>query len=150
MADPVIRALANLLESAMDNVQQRTRHALDHGEPLYSLCACTVDVGDQRCACAVELAASRGWMRRAQQRLAQGEFVGMPPRRRCRLCVRGEHDLVDTYEVQVSVSGSEAYRPMRVPAPPSRKAGRQADRARRAGGARPGTAAAQREAARPA
>jgi hypothetical protein len=60
-------------------------------------------VGDQVCACRVEPAVSRAYMIRAAERLQRGKFVGMAPRRRCLVCFRGDHDLVDTMPVAIAL-----------------------------------------------
>lgn len=144
---PLIIALAAMVRSAALNVQTQTRYALEHGEPLCEPCSCRSDVGAMRCTCAVELPMTAAWRRRATQRLERREHVGLPPRRRCRLCRSSDHDLVATHEVRVSVVGGSDVMLVRIP--DARAANRRCDaeRAAGAGAYPPGTRAAQQRAA---
>lgn len=145
--DSLIRALAALVQSAARNTQWLARYAVDHDEPMYERCACEAKIGLERCDCRVELAAGKAWMRRVAERLARDEFVGLPPKRRCKLCVAGDHDLVGTYEVTVHVTGDAREWTTRMISPTHRTRRHQSDRAARAGGFPPGAFEAQRKAA---
>jgi hypothetical protein len=144
---PLILALAAMVRSAALNVQTQTRYALDHGEPLCEPCSCRADVGAMRCTCAVELPMTAAWRRRATQRLERREHVGLPPRRRCRLCRSSDHDLVATHEMRVTVVGGSDVMLVRIPDARTANRRRDAERAARAGAYPPGTWAAQRLAA---
>jgi len=144
---PLVLALAAAALSAARNIQTQTRYALDHGEPLCEPCSCRADVGSMRCTCAVELPMTAAWRRRAAGRHARGEPVGVLPRRRCRLCRSGDHDLVPTYEVEITLAGSDGVRVVRMPEFNRRNRRHEARRAERAVGYPAGTSEAQRRAA---
>jgi hypothetical protein len=96
LSDPLVRALAEMVRSAVDNEQRLVAWAVETGATLVRPCHCRVDVGDKQCICDVEPPLPRAYMIRASARLSTGRFVGMPPRRRCLLCLQGDHDLAET------------------------------------------------------
>jgi hypothetical protein len=146
-ASPLIRALADAAISAAQNMRKHLVYALDHDEPLYVACDCREDIGLQRCDCRVVLGMGSLWMRSASARLEQGEGVSPPPRRRCRLCRSGDHDLVDTHEVTMTVEGRAEEWTTRMLSPRRSNKRHIADRVARAGAHPPSALEDQREAA---
>jgi hypothetical protein len=147
MTDPLVRALAAMVDSVIRNHQRQTSYAIAHGEPVYEPCTCRADIGLLRCVCAVELVMTKAWMRRAGEHHGRHEFVGIPTRRLCRLCRLGDHDLVATQEVKVIVAGSDAVGAVRVAAYRRRNRRHELDRAARAGAYPAGTRDEQRRSA---
>jgi hypothetical protein len=144
MTDPLVHALAAMVDSVIRNHQRQTSYAITHGEPVYEPCSCHADIGPLRCVCAVELAMTNAWMRRAAEYLGRHEYVGIPTRRHCRLCRSGDHDLVATQEVKVIAAGSDAVGAVRVAAYRRRNRRHELDRATRAGAYPAGTRDEQR------
>lgn len=145
VTDPIVHALAALVDSVIGNHQRQTSYAITHGEPVYEPCSCRADIGPLCCVCAVELAMTNAWMRRAVDHVGRREFVGIPARRNCRLCRSGDHDLVATQEVKVIVAGSDGVGAVRVAAYRRRNRHPELDRAARAGGYPAGTRDEQRK-----
>ena len=141
--------LAQMVEAAMESDQLWIRWAIETDEIPVQKCSCRARVGEEQCDCRVEVALPRAYMIRAARRLEHNQFVGMSPRkRRCLLCLRGEHDLDATYRLRV-VLGDQVLNEAHVPGPTSRRS-KQNDgkRAERAGAYVPGTHAMQLAAAR--
>ena len=146
-ASPLIRALVDVAISAARNKRRQLRYAIDHDEPLYEACACREVLGLQQCDCRVVLGMGHRWMRSAAERLERGEGVGVPPKRRCRLCRAGDHDLADTHEVTISVAGQPGESTVRMISPRRRRTKELTDRATRAGAHPPSVLEEQRQAA---
>lgn len=148
VTDALASALAQMVIEAMHGDERWIRWAIETGETPVAKCACQARVGDEACVCCVEIALPRAYMIRAARRLELGQFVGMSPRkRRCLLCLRGEHDLDITTKLRVVV-GDEVINEMRVPVLTRRRT-RQSDRVRaqKAGAYVAGTQQAQIDAA---
>lgn len=122
-------ALAAMVAEVMEGDQRWIRWAIETGETPVARCSCEARVGEECCVCRVEIAVPRAYLIRAARRLERNQFVGMPPRkRRCLLCLRGEHDLDATYKLRV-VLGNQVINEVRVPASVGRRT-RQSDRVR--------------------
>lgn len=87
------------------------------------------------------------WMRAARGLRQARRPIGPVPHRTCTLCRSGDHDLVPTYDVKVSVVGYGPVAPVRVATPRTRRT--KADRLRemRAGAQPPDAVDAQWRAA---
>lgn len=131
MSDPLVRALAEMVRSAVDNDQRLVVWALETGAVLAEPCSCRIDVGDKQCVCNVEPRTPHAYMIRAAARVAAGRFVGMPPRRRCLLCLRGDHDLADTRIVEIVAPDGQTGG-FRIAAPQRRSKRQDRERAERA------------------
>lgn len=131
-ADPLVRALADMIISASRRTNLYVRRQLEAAEPIVEPCNCQVDIGDERCVCAVEVPVSAAWRRAAARHVAAGESVGIRPRRHCRLCTSGDHDLAATHLVRVSVAGSDRETSVRVASPQGRRKRDAEERASRA------------------
>ena len=141
--------LAQMVEAAIEGEQLWIRWAIETDEIPVQKCSCRARVGEEQCVCSVEVALPRAYMIRAARRLEHNQYVGMPPRkRRCLLCLRGEHELEATYKLRV-VLGDQVLNEARVPGP-TRRHTKQSDRVRaeRAGAYVAGTRAMQLAAAR--
>ena len=138
-ADPLVRALAETITSASRRTNIYLRRQLKAGEPIVEPCSCHVDIGDDRCVCAVDVPVAAAWRRAAARHIAAGESVGMPPRRRCWLCTSDDHDLAPTHLVMVSVAGSDCETSVRVASPRGRRKRDEVERASRAGAFPSGT-----------
>jgi hypothetical protein len=141
--------LAQMVEAAMESDQLWIRWAIETDEIPVQKCSCRARVGEEQCDCRVEVALPRAYMIRAARRLEHNQVVGMSPRkRRCLLCLRGEHELEATYKLRV-VLGDQVLNEAPLPGPARRRT-RQDDRKRaeRAGAYVPGTHAMQLAAAR--
>ncbi len=148
VTDALASILARMVEEAIRADQRWIRWAIETGETPVEKCACRVLAGGEGCVCSVEIALPRAYMIRARGRLERGEFVGMPPhKRRCMLCLRGEHDLDITSRVTVMAEG-RVVNEFRVPVPAHRSKRNDRVRAERAGGFVAGTRDAQAVAAR--
>lgn len=138
-ANPLILALAELIRSVVRRRTQLVIWAVEHDIELVEPCACQHRSQESGCVCNVELALGARWMRSAAVRVAEDRAPGPPPKRFCRLCRSGEHDLEPTMPIRVNASdGTESgtsWVAVRVRRSP------KADRARavRAGGLPPGT-----------
>ena len=144
---PLVLALAGVIRSAVRNTNLVVDHALATGVPILVPCACAVDIGNQRCVCALGLPLSDRWMRAARTRRAARRAVGLLPRRTCILCRADDHDLAPTYEMAISVVGYGPMAPVRVAAPRRRSAKVTLARASRAEALPPKAVEAQKEAA---
>jgi len=131
-SDPLVRALADMIISASRRTNLYVRRQLAAGEPIVEPCTCRVDIENERCVCAVEVPVSAAWRRAAARHVAAGASVGLPPRRRCRLCTAGEHDLAATQVIRISVAGSDREASVRVASPPTRRKRKEEERASRA------------------
>jgi hypothetical protein len=138
--NPLILALAEVVRSAVRRRVQLVTWAVEHDVELVEPCACRHRNLETGCVCNVELALGARWMRSAAVRVADGRAPGGPPPKRfCRLCRSGEHDLDPTTPIKINASdGTESgtsWVAVRVRRSP------KADRARavRAGGLPPGT-----------
>lgn len=148
VTDALASALAQMVIEAMHGDERWIRWAIETGEIPVTKCACQARVGDEACVCRVEVALPRAYMIRAARRLELGQFVGMSPRKRkCLLCLRGEHDLDITTKLRVVV-GDEVINEMRVPVLTRRQTRRSHGvRAQKAGAYIAGTKQAQIDAA---
>lgn len=141
--------LARMVQEAIEGDQRWIRWAIEHGEMPVEKCACRIVIGERGCICNVELALPRAYMIRAKRRLAQRQFVGMPPhKRRCLLCLRGEHDLDITSDVTIRAPDGSILNRLRVPVPVRRSKKQSRERADRARAFPAGTRDAQTAAAR--
>lgn len=141
--------LAQMVEAAIESDQLWIRWAIETDEIPVQKCSCRARVGEEQCDCRVEVALPRAYMIRAARRLEHNQVVGMSPRkRRCLLCLRGEHELEATYKLRV-VLGDQPLSEAHVPGPTRRRT-KQTDRVRaeRAGAYVAGTHAMQLAAAR--
>ena len=121
--------LAQMVEAAIEGEQLWIRWAIETDEIPVQKCSCRARVGEEQCVCRVEVALPRAYMIRAARRLEHNQYVGMPPRkRRCLLCLRGDHDLDATYRLRV-VLGDQVLNEARVPGP-TRRHTKQSDRVR--------------------
>lgn len=143
VSDPVVRALAELVRSAIRNTTQLVRWALDSGTVLVKPCPCRVISGEFGCVCNVEMPVPRAYMIRARASLERHEAPGLPPHRKCLLCLAGDHDLNPVRYISVAgpdgrelYKAANAYRVRR-----SKKL--DLERSIRAHGLPPGTAASQ-------
>jgi hypothetical protein len=146
-ASPLVLALAGAVRSVVRNTNLVVDHTLATCNPVLVPCACAVDVGDQRCVCALSLPLPDRWMRAARTRRAARRAVGLLPRQTCALCRADDHDLAPTYEMAISVVGYGPMAPVRVAAPLRRSARVTRARANRAGALPPEAVGAQRKAA---
>jgi hypothetical protein len=147
LSDPLVDILARMVQSAIEADQRLVTWALESGATLVEPCRCRARLGEQACSCKVEPAVTRAYMIRAAARLQRRKFVGMPPRRRCLLCLRGDHDLVDTMAVTLVLPDGTIARTMRLPGLRRRSRKRDFERAERAHAFPTGTWEAQRRAA---
>jgi hypothetical protein len=131
VSDPLVRALAEMVRSAVDNEQRLVGWAIKTGTALAQPCHCRVEIGDNQCICNVEPSIPRAYLIRASARLAAGRFVGMPPRRRCLLCLQGDHDLAETTIIKIVGRDGQAGE-IRIAAPRRRTRRQDRDRADRA------------------
>ena len=147
-ASSLPHALAYAKEEALANIARRVRWAIRTGNPLVGRCRCRALVGDQVCDCDVEPAAPNAFLIRARQHLERGEPVRFPPRRRCLLCLRGDHDLADAVFASVTMALPDGSRsaPLQVPVPIRRSKRTDIGRAERARAFPAGTGDAQRAA----
>src|ERR1035437_685583 len=145
-ASSLPHALAYAREEALANVARRVRWAIRTGNPLVERCRCRAVVGDQVCDCDVEPPVPNAYMIRARQHVARGEPVRFPPRRRCLLCLQGEHDLADAVFASVTMARPDGSRsaPLHVPVPVRRSKRADLGRAKRAKAFPAGTSDAQR------
>jgi hypothetical protein len=144
---PLVLALAELIRSAVRNTNLVVDHALASGVPVLVPCACSVDIGDERCVCGLSLLLPNRWIRAAGTRRAARQPTGPLPHRTCILCRADNHDLAPTYEVTISVVGYGPMAPVRVVAPRRRSAKATLARASRAGAHPPEAVEAQKKAA---
>jgi hypothetical protein len=149
VTDALIAALARMVEEAIRNDQRWIRWAIETGATPVKRCNCRVVIGEEGCVCSVELALPRAYMIRAKGRLERGEFVGIPPnKRRCLLCLRGEHDLDMTTRVTVVAHDGRVINEYRTPVAAHRSKRKDRERAERAEAYLAGTHEAQVAAAR--
>jgi hypothetical protein len=147
--DPLVSILARMVQEAAANDQRWIRWAIETRETPVERCACKVVIGEQGCICGVELALPKAYMIRAARRLEQHRFVGMPPhKRRCLLCLRGEHDLDITSDVRIMAPDGTVANRMRIPIRVRRSKRQERERAERAKAFPAGTHEAQMTAAR--
>ncbi len=140
--------LAQMVEAAIQGDQRWIRWAIETDETPVQKCSCRAFVGDESCVCNVEIAVPRAYMIRAARHLERGEWVGTPPnKRRCLLCLRGEHDLAATSRLQVVVQG-QVINELRVPVPARRSKQQDRKRAEKAGAYVAGTQGTQLAAVR--
>ena len=139
-SDPLILALAQAVRSAARRRLQLVTWAVENEAELVEPCACRRRDVAEGCVCNVELPIGARWMRAATTRVRAGRPPGgPPPRRSCRLCRDGDHDLEPTMPIRITSSdGAElgtSWVAVRV------RRSRKADgvRALRAGGLPPGT-----------
>jgi len=97
LSDPLVMALARMVRSAIENNQRLVKWAVETETVLVEPCRCRLIIGEQGCVCNVEVQVPRAYMIRAKAHLARNETVGIPPRRKCLLCLAGEHDLDRTF-----------------------------------------------------
>jgi hypothetical protein len=147
-ASSLPHALAYAKEVALANVERRVRWASRTGESLAERCSCRTTVGEQVCDCDVEPALPNAYMIRARRHLERGEPVRFPPRRRCLLCLRGDHDLADAVMATVTMARPNGSRsaPLHVSVPVRRSKRIDVGRAERARAFPAGTGEAQRAA----
>ena len=147
LSDHLVDILARMVQSAIDGDQRLVSWAIESGTALVEPCCCRAFVREQACACKVEPAVPRAYMIRATARLARGEFVGMPPRRRCLLCLLGNHDLVETMLVRVVAPDGTLVQTTHLPGIRHRSKRSDLERSERAHAFPPGTQQAQSRAA---
>lgn len=144
VTDPLVAALARMVEEAIRNDQRWIRWAIETGATPVRPCSCRVVIGEEGCVCSVELAVPRAYMIRAKRRLERGEFVGIPPhKRRCLLCLRGEHDLDMTMRLTVVAHDGKVVNEFRTPVAARRSKRKDRGRAEKAGAFVAGTRDAQ-------
>ena len=139
-SDPLILALAQAVRSAARRQVQLVRWAVENGVELVEPCACQRRGVEEGCVCNVEVPLGARGMQAATERGRAGRTPGgPPPRRSCRLCREGDHDLEPAMPIRITSSdGAElgtSWVAVRV------RRSRKADliRALRAGGVPPGT-----------
>jgi hypothetical protein len=149
VTDALVPILARMVEEAIRGDQRWIRWAIETGATPVKPCNCRFAIGEEGCACRVELALPRAYMIRAKRRLERREFVGVPPhKRRCLLCLRGEHDLAVTTRVTVVAHDGRVINEFRTPTPAHRSKRKDRERADRARAYWAGTQEAQVAAAR--
>jgi hypothetical protein len=149
VTDALVSALARMVEEAIRGDQRWIRWAIETGATPVKRCNCRVVIGEQGCVCSVELELPRAYMIRARHRLDRGEFVGLPPhKRRCLLCLRGEHDLDMTTRVTVVAHDGRVINEYRTPVAAHRSKRKDRLRADKAGAHLAGTRESQVAAAR--
>jgi hypothetical protein len=139
--------LARMVVEVIEADQKLVIWALAAGETPVERCPCRVKVGDLACVCNVEPAVPRAFMLRAAARLERGRFVGGPPRRRCLLCLQGDHDLVETIPVRLVGPDGTPAGSMRAPGIRRRSKRQDRERAERAHAFPAGTRDLQMQAA---
>lgn len=139
-SDPLILALAQAVRSAARRQVQLVTWAVENEVDLVEPCGCRRRDVAEGCVCNVEVPIDARWMQAATKRVRAGRPPGgPPPRRSCRLCRDGDHDLEPTMPIRIASSdGSElgtSWVAVRV------RRSRKTDdiRALRAGGLPPGT-----------
>src|ERR1035437_753150 len=147
-ASSLPHALAYAMEEALANVARRVRWAIRTGIPLVERGRCRAIVGDQVGTCDVEPAVPNAYIIRAGGPGGRAEPVRFPPRRKCLLCLQGEHDLADAVFASVTMARPDGSRsaPLRVPVPIRRSKRTNIGRAERARAFPAGTGDAQRAA----
>lgn len=149
VTDTLVLALARMVEEAIRGEQRWIRWAIETGATPVKRCNCQIVIGEEGCVCSVELALPRAYLIRAKRRLECGKFVGIPPhKRRCILCLRGEHDLDMTTRVTVVAHDDRAINEFRTPTPAHRSKRNDRERAEKAGAHLAGTHESQVDAAR--
>lgn len=92
--NPLILALAEVVRSAVIRQRQLVTWAVEHGVELVEPCDCRTHLDGSGCVCNVEVRVGARWMGKAKASVASGSPpTGPIPRRVCRLCRSGEHDL---------------------------------------------------------
>lgn len=137
--DPLVLALAEAVRSAVRRRVQLVTWAVEQDVELAEPCACRHQNQEAGCVCNVELALGARWMRLAKAQLADGRAPGGPPPRRvCRMCRSGDHDLEPTTPIKINTSDGTEFGTSWVAVRTKRSP--KADRARaiQAGGLPPG------------
>jgi hypothetical protein len=103
--NPLILALVELARSTVRRRVQLVTWAVEHDVKLAEPCVCRHRSLEMGCVCNVELAVGARWMRSAAAQVAEGRAPGgRLPRRFCRLCRSGEHDLEPTMTIKINAS----------------------------------------------
>jgi hypothetical protein len=97
MSDALARIIARMVIEVMEADRRLLSWAVESGVTPVQSCRCRARVGE--CVCQVEPALPRAFMIRAASRLKAGKYPGHLPHRRCLLCMRGDHDLVEMVPV---------------------------------------------------
>jgi hypothetical protein len=146
MTDALASIIARMVLEVIEADRRLLTWAIESGVTPAERCSCRARVANCACVCMVEPALPRAFMIRAAARLQAGKDPGYPPRRRCLLCLRGDHDLVETIPAKI-VALDGRVGSMMVPGWRSRSKRYELDRATRAHAYPPGTRDSQRDAA---
>jgi hypothetical protein len=147
LSDGLANILARMVLSVIEGERRLVAWAIESEATLVQSCCCRARVGDLACACKVEPAVPRAYMIRAAARLELGQSLAKPPSRKCLLCLRGDHDLVETILVSLVGPEGDAVGSMRVAGWRRRSKKHEIERAERAHAFPAGTRESQRCAA---
>ncbi len=139
LSDALVQTLAEIVTDVIRRQDRLIDWALENGVEPIIVCSCRYRRIDAGCVCNVELRVGRRWMGVVAKQVAARKSRGMLPRRVCRLCRHGEHDLEPTKPIKIVGRDGAEIGTSHVASRARRFRKDDLDRAARAGGVRPGS-----------